>query len=118
MSLTRGRLRDPDTAPNTGEETHRLAELDHVAVDQILSGRLDGPVDYFPDVDEWVVVLHGRATLDVGDERLDLGPGDWVLLPARTPHRLVETAPGTNWLTVTATSPPTPPPRATDAAMP
>jgi len=104
MSFTRGRLHDPDTAPGTGEEIHRLAELGHVVVDQILSGRLDGPVDYLQDVDEWVVVLDGGATLDVDEERLSLEPGDWVLIPARTPHHLVETAPGTNWLTVTATS--------------
>ncbi len=32
---------------------------------------------------------------------VELGPGDWVLLPAGTPHRLVETEPGTKWLTVT-----------------
>jgi len=108
MSFTRGRLLDPDASPSAGEEVHRLAEVDHVVVDQILSGRLDGPVDYFPDVDEWFVVLHGRATLDVEDERLYLEPGDWVLIPAGTPHRLVETAMGTNWLTVTATPPATP----------
>jgi cupin 2 domain-containing protein len=108
MSFTRGRLRDPDTAPDTGEDIRRLAELDRVVVDQILSGRLEGPIDYVPDVDEWVVVLHGRAILDIEDERLYLEPGDWVLIPARTRHRLVETAPGTNWLTVTVMAPPTP----------
>jgi mannose-6-phosphate isomerase-like protein (cupin superfamily) len=109
MSFTRGRLLDPDAAPAAGETIHRLAGLDGVVIDQILSGRLDGPVDYFQDEDEWVVVLHGRATLDVEDERLYLEPGDWVLIPARTPHRLVETATGTNWLTVTATPPALPP---------
>jgi hypothetical protein len=31
-----------------------------------------------------------------------------LLLPARTPHRLVEVHPGTSWLTVTSTSPPSP----------
>jgi quercetin dioxygenase-like cupin family protein len=42
---------------------------------------------------------------------MHLQPGDWVLLPAGTRHRLVETAPGTNWLTVTGmptTTSPTP----------
>jgi mannose-6-phosphate isomerase-like protein (cupin superfamily) len=32
---------------------------------------------------------------------VELRPGDWVMLPARTPHRLLDTEPGTNWLTVT-----------------
>ena len=101
MPFARGRLRPPGAAPASGEDVVRLAEVGHAVVDQILSGPLDRPVDYRPETDEWVVVLDGRATLDVGDEQLVLEPGDWVLLPARTPHRLVETEPGTNWLTVT-----------------
>jgi cupin 2 domain-containing protein len=102
MPFAHGRLEPSDAAPAHGERVVRLADLGHAVVDQILSGRLNGPVDYRRDADEWVVVLHGRATLDVNDERLSLGPGDWVLLPAGTPHRLVETHPGTSWLTVTS----------------
>ena len=45
-------------------------------------------------------MLAGAAVLDVDGERVELAAGDWVLLPARTPHRLVHTEPGTNWLTV------------------
>jgi len=105
MRCARGHLGHPDDAPVSGEHTHRLATLGGVVVDQILSGRLDGPVAYRQDVDEWVVVLHGQATLDVEDERMHLVAGDWVLLPAGTPHRLVETEPGTSWITVTSASP-------------
>jgi cupin 2 domain-containing protein len=97
----RGRLRARTTAPTHGERSLPLASVAGVAVEQILSGRLDEPVDYLAEVDEWVVVLEGRATLEVAGELLELHAGDWVLLPARTPHRLVETEPGTNWLTVT-----------------
>jgi cupin 2 domain-containing protein len=91
---------------------HRVAAVHGAVVDQILSGRLDEPVPYDQDTDEWVVVLHGGAVLEVGGETLHLGPGDWVLLPAGTPHRLVETVPATSWLTVTSTAapPPAPPP--------
>ena len=105
MAYARGRLRDPHSAPAAGEDVTRLAQLPHAVVEQILSGRIDGPLDYRQDEDEWVVVLHGRAVLDVEDERIHLGPGDWVLLPALTPHRLVETDPGTSWLTVTSPVP-------------
>ena len=49
--------------------------------------------------------MDGGAVLDVEGERIDLGPGDWVLLPAGTPHRLVETQPRTSWLTVTSPKP-------------
>jgi cupin 2 domain-containing protein len=102
MPFAHGRLHHPDAAPSTGERIHRLAELGPVVVDQILSGRLDRPVDYRQGTDEWVVVLEGGATLDVDGQRMHLESGDWVLLPAGTPHRLVETQAGTSWLTVTA----------------
>jgi cupin 2 domain-containing protein len=105
MPFARGRLSPPNAAPATGETVERLADFDHAVVDQILSGRLDGPVDYRQDESEWVLLLHGEATLDVEEERLQLEAGDWVLLPARTPHRLIETRPGTSWLTVTSPSP-------------
>ncbi len=96
-----GHLRAVDAAPAAGEASWRVATVAGVTVEQILSGRLDAPVDYLADVDEWVVVLAGRAVLEVAETVLELGPGDWVLLPAHTPHRLVDTEPGTSWLTVT-----------------
>jgi cupin 2 domain-containing protein len=102
VPFTRGRLHPPEAAPAVGEDTHRLAALGDVVVDQILSGRLETPVHYQQDEDEWVIVLQGQARLDVDGHSLVLSPGDWVSIPARTPHRLVETEPGTSWLTVTS----------------
>ena len=43
--------------------------------------------------------------LEVAGASLTLGPGEWVLLPAGVPHRLVATEAGTNWLTVTGGPP-------------
>src|SRR5207248_10935807 len=99
--LARGTLLDPAAAPTTGEATHEVVRIDGVVVEQILSGRLDAPRDYCEPVDEWVVVLAGRAELEVGGGTVVLASGDWLLLPANTPHRLARTDPGTNWLTVT-----------------
>lgn len=94
----RGRLLQPADAPATGERTAEIARVGAVVVEQIVSGALGGPVDYLQGHDEWVVVLDGGATLQIGGERVDLEAGDWVLLPARTPHTLVEARPGTSWL--------------------
>jgi cupin 2 domain-containing protein len=69
-------------------------------VEQILSGPDVAPEDYLQDQDEWITLLAGAAVLDVGGERVELGPGDWVLLPAGVPHRLVEVQSGSNWLAV------------------
>ena len=71
----------------------------NLVIEQVLSGAV-APVDYDQIEDEWAVVLDGAAVLDVDGERVELGAGDWVLLPARTPHRLLHTEPGTSWLTV------------------
>jgi cupin 2 domain-containing protein len=97
----RGRLLDPSAPPVVGERVDELARVNGAVVEQILSGRLTVPVDYLQDVDEWVVVLAGRAVLEVAGVRLELVARDWVLLPALTPHRLLETDPGTSWVTVT-----------------
>jgi len=98
--VIRGRLLDASLAPAHGEREDELARVRNLVVRQILSGALDAPVDYRQDEDEWVVVLGGGAVLEVDGEQLDLRPGDWVLLPAGTPHRLVRTEPDTNWLAV------------------
>ncbi|MDP1807020.1 MAG: cupin domain-containing protein [Acidimicrobiales bacterium] len=69
-------------------------------MEQILSGPDVDPADYLQDSDEWITLLAGAAVLEVGGERVELGPGDWVLLPAGVPHRLVEVESGSNWLAV------------------
>ena len=98
----RGRLSDAADAPASGEVTDLVARVGTVVVEEIRSGAVGAPIDYCAEVDEWVVVLVGAATLTVDGETLELTAGDWVLLPARTPHTLVRTEPGTHWLTVTA----------------
>jgi cupin 2 domain-containing protein len=98
-----GPLRPASDAPAVGERSEELARLGGVVVEQILSGALAAPVDYDQDHDEWVLLLSGGATLEVGDETLDLATGDWMLLAAHVRHRLVRTVPGTSWLAVHAT---------------
>ncbi len=102
--VTKGRLSRGDAAPADGEETVVLASGVGFAVEQILSGRLDAPQDYEQDHDEWVVVLGGGAVLEVDGVEHELGVGDWFLLPAGTPHRLVRAEPETSWLAVRSTT--------------
>jgi mannose-6-phosphate isomerase-like protein (cupin superfamily) len=111
----RGRLLDPAHTPAAGERIEDVVRVGNVVVEQILSGRVQGPLDYLQEHDEWVVVLAGAATLEVGGTPVDLGAGDWVLLPAGVPHRLLRVERGTNWLGVhvhPAPPPPDPPPPA------
>ena len=98
--IVRGRLLAPAEAPPFGERIEEIARLSGAVVEHILSGALTSPLDYDQDHDEWVVVLNGGAVLEVGDERLDLVAGDWVLLRAHVTHRLIDTLPETSWLAV------------------
>jgi cupin 2 domain-containing protein len=102
MSRTeRGRLLDPSAAPDTGERMYEIVHTRTVTIEQVLSGEIE-PAGYLQAEDEWALVLSGSATLEIDGERIELGTGDWLFIPAGTPHRLLETDPGTNWLTVKA----------------
>ncbi len=54
--------------------------------------------------DEWVLLASGAARLRIDGEMQDreLGPGDWILLPAHCRHRVTwtQTEPPTVWLAV------------------
>lgn len=97
--VRRGRLADGSAAPGVGERAREIVRVRNLVVEQILSGVVE-PTDYLQDQDEWVVVLAGGATLDIDGAPCELTAGDWVLLPAGTPHRVARTVPGTSWLAV------------------
>jgi cupin 2 domain-containing protein len=99
MDVQRGRLAEPGEAPAVGERVDEVARVRNLVVEQILSGAVEA-TDYLQDQDEWVVVLAGAAALDVNGQRHQLRAGEWLLLPAGTPHRLLRTEPGTSWLAV------------------
>ena len=63
--VVRGRLLPPTDAPPFGECTEEIVRLGDVVVEHILSGALPAPLRYDQDPDEWVVVLHGAAVLEV-----------------------------------------------------
>jgi cupin 2 domain-containing protein len=99
MSLQRGSL-DADPAPSTGERFRELVRMRNVVVEEIISSSSPEPVEYLQVQDEWVVVLDGEAVLEVDGAEVRLVRGDWVLLPASAPHRVLMTAAGTRWLAV------------------
>ncbi len=98
--IRRGRIDDPAAAPAVGERHEVLAHLGRTRIEQILSGAPEGPRSFIGEDDEWVVVLAGAARLELGGVASAMEAGDWVLIPAGSPHVLHETAPGTLWLAV------------------
>ena len=94
----RGRL--SDTVPESGESFHRLVDLGTTRVEHIVSSNTPDPGEQVQGWDEWVVVLRGAARLDLAGVEVDLGAGDWLLIPAGTPHRVLSTDAGTHWIAV------------------
>ncbi|MBA3956439.1 MAG: cupin domain-containing protein [Acidimicrobiia bacterium] len=98
--VARGRLLPSSSTPDVGERVEEIVSVANVVVKQILSAEQDVPADYLQQWDELVVVLAGAAVLEIDGEHCDLRAGEWALLPARIPHRLVSTSSETNWLVV------------------
>jgi cupin 2 domain-containing protein len=98
VGTTQGRLKEPSSAPASGEAISVLATGEGWRVEQILTGSLSGPIEDLLDHDEWVVVLAGGAELDVDGEVVTMAAGDWLHLRAGVPHRVRSTEPPTSWL--------------------
>jgi mannose-6-phosphate isomerase-like protein (cupin superfamily) len=91
--------------PHEGEAFHQLACLGTTRIEHIVSSDTPETSLQRQTLDEWVLVLAGRAVLEVDGSSVGVGAGDWLLLPAGTPHRVVQTESGTHWLAVHAGGP-------------
>lgn len=86
--------------PESGEAFVTLLSHDKIRIERIVSSdRLESKT-YLQEEDEWVILLEGEAVLEVSGEQRRLCRGDMVLIPAGTPHRVLQTQKGTVWLAV------------------
>jgi len=91
----RGNLYADLAAPGGRERFDVLLARPGVRIERIVStGQATPPGEWYDQAgDEWVVLLAGRATLLFGSgDRLDLLPGDWLLIPAHARHRVEATS--------------------------
>lgn len=104
--LRRGNIFNRLAASRDSERFEILTRLGDGRVERIVSLGQSSPADswYDQDHDEWVLVLRGRARLQVqGIEKpIHLRPGDYIDLPAHTRHRVDWTTPDepTVWLAI------------------
>ena len=80
------------TRPAAGEPVHwaehlRVADLS-VGTYSIPAGGTDDQVPHAED--EIYVVTAGRAVLEAGGQRAEVGPGSVIYVPAREQHRFTE----------------------------
>ena len=86
--------------PKSGESFTTLLEHKNIKINRIVSSWDVKAVEYIQDEDEWLVLIKGEATLLVNNEEKILTKGDTLFIPAKVPHRVLETKNGTVWLTV------------------
>ena len=94
---------------SNGEVFETLLQTDSLKLERIVStGQATPPGQWYDqDSDEWVVLLSGSAGLLFDGERevRVLKPGDYLLVPAHTRHRVEWTETGTEtvWLALHVT---------------
>ena len=86
--------------PLDGERFDALLSHRNLVVERIISSADITPTEYVQEQDEWVVLLQGEATLEVAGEAVELRSGDYLFLPAGTPHVLRRVTNGALWLAV------------------
>ena len=92
--------------PGVAERIETLAAGSGARVERIVSMGQASPEGFWYDQErtEFVALLAGSARLRIENEAAarDLGPGDWLVLPAHCRHRVEATsrAPAAVWLAV------------------
>jgi cupin 2 domain-containing protein len=104
MQPTSGNLLSPLPPISTSEVFEPLLETSDLRLERIVStGQCTPPGQWLiQDWDEWVVLITGAARLSIEGEPAprSLQPGDWLIIPARLPHRVEWTSqnPPAVWL--------------------
>ena len=106
LSIIRGNLSAGLPDARTEEQFETLVSDGSVRVERIVSrGQASPPGFWYEQPQrEWVLVVAGRAALEIDGEvqTVELGPGDWIDIPAGCRHRVLWTARDeqTLWLAV------------------
>ena len=95
-----GNLNDDDAAPAHGERLDTLLQHRNMVIERIISAADFASDTMVQTQDEWVLLAQGTAVLDINGKSRKLRSGDYVFLPAGTPHRVVHTSAGALWLAV------------------
>jgi cupin 2 domain-containing protein len=88
------------STPQEGERFDMLLSHRNLRVERIISSSRITAHAYVQPQDEWVMLVRGQARLQVGAKPIDLNEGDYVFLPAGTPHSVENASEGAMWLAV------------------
>jgi cupin 2 domain-containing protein len=89
------------TIPSEDKEFFEtLLKRKNIEIKKIVSNTLKTPQTFVQEEDEFVVLLKGCAKIEINGEIKKLKPGDWLFIPAKTPHTLIKTKKIAVWLAV------------------
>lgn len=86
--------------PRSGERYDTLLQHRNLVIERIVSSAHTVPVEMVQIQDEWVLLVTGTATLQIGEVVQHLRAGDHVFLPAGTAHTVAQVSDGALWLAV------------------
>jgi len=86
--------------PKKGEEFTTLLEHKNIKVVRIVSSDKLELKEYIQAEDEWVVLIKGRALLEIEGKKVCLKAGDTLFIPAGTPHKVLETQLDSLWIAI------------------
>ena len=98
--MNHGNLYEAMDAPATGERFETILQHTNLVVERIISSANTTPSEYVQDQDEWVLLAQGTAILEINGQAKELKAGDYVFLPAGTPHTVRKVSEGALWLAV------------------
>ncbi len=88
------------TVPKVGESFNELFKSKNITITQIISSNRLEIKEYNQEVDEFVILLEGKATLEIEGKIKELQKGDFLYIKAHTKHKVLKTSNGALWLAI------------------
>ena len=85
---------DGITAVGEEEQFDLLMKGTHYRIDRIVSSGHSSPQGFWYDQedDEWILLVQGKATLEVEGKFIEMKAGDYMFLPKNCKHRIEKTS--------------------------
>jgi cupin 2 domain-containing protein len=100
MKISQKNLSNKPFYPVTGENFTEILRHKNVVIERIISSDRPDSMIYNQEQDEWVILLEGKATLELNGESIELNRHDYIFIPSHTPHRVIATSKNCIWLAI------------------
>ncbi len=87
-------------SPNSGEEFTTLLEKENIKIVRIVSSDKLETKEYSQKEDEFVILLEGKALLELENQKINLSKGDTLFIPAYKKHKVLKCQKGTLWIAI------------------